>query len=160
MLKATVERDEGKTLVVLEGRITEEANSTFLQILPKLLKTSVVFDCSGIFHVNSVGFRGWVQFLRSLSAHAEFKFVNCSTTYLEYAGLLSTSAFAMKIESVVIPFRCELCRHEDSYPYDIAQLVDGGAFAERVCMKCNGLAKATYDMDEIIAMCGPREPKP
>lgn len=130
--------------IKLSGHIDEESGTALHSLEPKLPRLHLVFDCMDVRSVNSFGFRQWLQFLQRLAAHFTFDFVNCPQTFLDYSGLLRTTAFASRIASFQVPFRCVECARETVSIFEVDAVdPDAERFEPGVCAKCNGIARAT-----------------
>lgn len=151
MLNASIRKNGTQTIVTLKGAIDETASRSLMDVMPKLVDADVVFDCSEIEAINSIGFRLWLQFLKGLKERSTFNFVRCSQPYIEYSSLLAKTSYAEYISSVLVPFRCEGCGKEDRTEFDVDDLNADDDFEDAICQKCNGLMKAQMSPDEILA---------
>jgi hypothetical protein len=154
MLNAHVKKSGKSIQVTLKGPIDEACSKTLLEVLSKLVDADVIFDMAGITTINSVGFRHWLQFLRGLAEKSTFEFVNCPAPYAEYAGLLAETAFASRIASLLVPFRCSSCGHEDVPMFEIDSVDADEGFGEIICPKCNGLMESQMDARDVVALKG------
>jgi anti-anti-sigma regulatory factor len=151
MLTAYVKRSGKSTTVALRGAIDEAAAPPLLQILPKIVVVDVIFDCAEVGTINSLGFRHWLQFLRGLAERSTFRFLNCPPAYIDYAGMLQETAFAERIVSVLVPFRCKSCGEEESSAVDVdAVIADGVDWA--ICPRCNGLMRSMIEAAELTRL--------
>lgn len=150
MLLCDFRKSGSAATVKLSGALDETTETALAPLRPKLAKLDVTFDCGGIKQVNSVGFRGWLKFLKDLHTEATFSFAHCPAPFLEYASLLSQTAFANRIISVLVPYRCAACQKADTMPFDVDGWEPGEDFEERICPKCNGLMAAEAPADELL----------
>jgi hypothetical protein len=156
MLQATIKKAGKSVTVTLKGTIDEASGKTLLDILPKLLDADLIFDCAAVGAINSVGFRQWIQFLRSLEGKSSFEFQNCPMSYVEYAGLLAETAYASRITSVLVPFRCLSCGREDNPSYELDAIDEKAGFGIAVCAACNGVLEPQLPATEFTRLRGAR----
>ncbi len=151
MLNASLKKSGSQTHVTLKGSIDETASRVLMGLLPKLVEADIIFDCAEVATINSVGFRNWIQFLKSLKERSTFNFVRCSHVYTEYAGLLAKTGYAEFISSVLVPFKCEGCGKEDQTEFDVDDLDANVEFDDVICQKCNGLMHAQTTPDDLLS---------
>lgn len=71
-MKTTIEKSEGKALVILEGEldsfVSEEVGEQF-ELLYELENTVITLDCSGLDYIASSGLRLFLLLLRNVRPH-------------------------------------------------------------------------------------------
>lgn len=74
--------------------------------VPKLNKTSVVFELSGIRNFNSVGIREWIYLVRDFRGIDDLIFRACSVAMIDQINMVPDSLGAGRIESFYAPYYC------------------------------------------------------
>ncbi len=151
MLTAKIDKSPVKAAVALKGVLDEEAAPVLSGLLGKLRRLHVVFDCLGVTAVNSVGFRQWTSFLKALGETCTFDFVNCPQAFLDYAGLLVKTAYADRIASFQVPFRCESCGEESIRIFETDAVEPDDDFKPGICPSCNGVSSALATPADCVA---------
>ncbi len=140
--------DEDPVVVFLRGDITETAE---FGLLPGILKGRVDFDLSGIRYINSTGVRSWVYFLESLSGVTQYRFVNCSVSFVKQASMIPEMLGKGRVVSFHVPYLCESCELEEHRLIEVEEGVGMAELAQRevICPKC-GEAMVLDDMPEHV----------
>jgi len=127
--------DRQPVLVFLRGDITETAE---FGLLPGILKGPVDFDLSGIRYINSTGVRSWVYFLESLLGVSEYRFVNCSATFVKQASMIPEMLGKGKVLSFHAPYLCESCELEEHRLIQVEEGmgIDELAARQVTCPRC------------------------
>lgn len=144
-LKYRVERRNGSTWLALMGNITEAADFTSLKALPAPL----VIDLSGVDRINSLGVRGWIDFVHAVEAtgHA-IAFEKAPPIIVGQMSMISNFMGHSRVTSVLTPYLCPKCSNEH------LELVDVGEgrqphFAQSMpCPKC----KTAMEFDDVLEM--------
>jgi hypothetical protein len=145
-LHAHVEPRGGGTLVTLSGNVTELADFT-----PLLrLRGPLLIDLHGIERINSLGVRGWAQFVRECEAAGlDPSFERCSPVMVQQISMIASfMGTGSRVRSLIAPYLCPSCNAEEF------QLVDITGGARRAvqptipCPKC----RTPMQLDELDEM--------
>jgi anti-anti-sigma regulatory factor len=101
-------------VIFISGSIDE--NSNFEGVKPKSL-LPLHIDLRGVKHINSLGLRNWVQWMKTLLQHKSGIFLrNCPAICVNQInileGFLPMNAI---VESIEVPFICETCGSQSTY---------------------------------------------
>jgi hypothetical protein len=152
MLSAKLKKAPGALTVTLKGPLDEQCGAPLAALAEKIERVHVTFDCMAVTAVNSIGFRVWLEFLKGLAERVTFEFVNCPAPFVDYAGLLKTTAYANRIVSVQVPFRCNGCERESASVFEVdAVAADDAEFPPGVCRHCNGMTRALMTPGECLS---------
>lgn len=103
----------GPTTVLLVGSITEDVDLT--PLIEVASSSRLVLDLHDIAQINSCGVREWIHFVRGLSQEGHpYSFVRCSPAIVRQLNMISNFAGTAAIESVMLPYYCDNCSHEES----------------------------------------------
>jgi anti-anti-sigma regulatory factor len=83
----------------------------------------LVIDLSGVGLLNSMGVRGWIQWLGSLKVERDVMLVNCSPPVVKQINILNGFLNdRTKILSIQVPYFCEDCGFEENKGLVISEL--------------------------------------
>lgn len=106
---------EAGKLVLLSGAITEE--SDFRPLTQMAGPEPLCLDLGGIDQINSCGVREWIHFVTHLTRAAQsFELVRCSPAIVRQLNMISNFRGGGKVRSVLLPYICASCNHEDLLP--------------------------------------------
>jgi hypothetical protein len=96
---------------------------------------SIEMDLRGVRRLNSCGIREWIGFIRELSTTRAVSLVRCSPAIVNQLNTLRNFTGQAEVRSIVIPFLCASCGHEES---SIADAVPGVVpeIEDRICPVC------------------------
>jgi hypothetical protein len=127
----------GRTKVVLVGAITEDVDLTpLLEVAPL---QGLVFDLQDVVQINSCGVREWIHFVRALStASRPYAFRRCSPAIVRQLNMISNFAGTADVESVMLPYYCDNCSHEENRELALAAGPLPSIETETECPVCQG----------------------
>lgn len=130
-----VANEDAYTLVYLKGDLVNEIKATFEAIESSLVTRDIVFDCSELEKLNSIGVRHWMMFLDRIAKNHTFTFRNCSESFIDTALMIPGFTRNNKIESFFTSFDCQGCTNEKSL---LISFVDGRSVVPSsvTCEKC------------------------
>lgn len=145
-LTARVEPRDGGTWAGLAGNLTEAADLSPLT----RLRGPLFFDLGGIEHINSLGVRNWVHFVRDCeTAGHDVSFERCSPVMVQQISMISNFVGRRaRVRSLVVPYLCPACNAEDQ---QVVALAPGAGLAIPdgiPCPKC----KTAMQVDELPEM--------
>lgn len=150
MLKTKVAVTANAATVTVTGTLDERSGSVLTDLLPTLKRVHVTLDVLGIANINSLGFRHWTTFLKALSEQVTFDVVNAPQLLLDYASLVPTIAFASRIASFQVVFRCTSCQKDVVKVFEVDAVLEDDVFPRVVCSRCNGLATARASPEDCV----------
>jgi hypothetical protein len=101
--------EEEELRVVVKRNMTEEVR--FDDLVPAL-HGRVSFDLSQVAYINSLGARGWADFLRELE-DVEYEFHACSIPFVLQASMGPDVIGKGQIVSFFAPYRCAGCDYQE-----------------------------------------------
>ena len=103
--------EDGLPVIAIEGSIVETSN---LQGLLAEVPQKATLDLYGVDYINSAGTREWINFLTLVSeAGKEVSFVRCSVAFVRLFNIVANVAEKYHIASIMAPYVCPDCDHED-----------------------------------------------
>lgn len=144
-LSAAVDR-ASVTTVTLHGHMTEKANLTPLT----QLGTPVRFDLSGVDHINSLGVRGWMQFIKKCeTAGVAMQFDRVSAVMVQQMSMISGfMGTRSHIASLFAPYACDNCGNMQT---ELIAVTPGAALSVRPSMPCTKCGQTAL-LDESPTM--------
>lgn len=134
-------RTEGeRSRVALTGDINESLLQSLKDLPAAIAGKSIVFDCSGVSQVNSIGVQQWTKFLTTILPSTSYSFDRCRSTMVSYASLVDAFLGKGAIESVFVPYECEHCGMTSHFERAVVLLKDGKGLEADVCGKCGHTA--------------------
>lgn len=149
-MKVAVVRRDGNMQVDLMGAIDETASRDLTPLKARLKAQHAVISLEKVTTINSIGFKGWIGFLKDLDAGGTFELIHCPPVFVEYCCLLPQTAYARHITSVQIPFLCRSCSRQFAPVYTIHELDPDAALAPMACTGCNGLSTPSVDLTRYL----------
>lgn len=109
-LEILIQETDLETLITMRGQIDEDTD--FAQLNAAHNK-NLIFDLGGVELINSVGIRGWVNWMK-VNRERNFTFRNCSKPITDQINVLQGFLPPVAtVESFYVPFICENCdRHQ------------------------------------------------
>ncbi len=109
-----IESLDKKEIVYFSGYIDE--NADFQSIQPKDVP-QLVIDLKGVEHLNSLGLRTWVNWVKSLPQYPGGIFLrHCPSSVVHQMNILEGFLpLQAVIESLEVPFLCDHCGHSSSF---------------------------------------------
>jgi ABC-type transporter Mla MlaB component len=109
--------DAGAKRFVVAGELTEASD---LHSLERELAPKNVFDLEGVERINSMGVKTWLQFMGRLrDAGKRVDFMRCSPVVVGQLNIVNSFRGAAEVHSVMAPFICPECDHEDAVLVDM-----------------------------------------
>jgi len=142
MLTLQKETKDGVLLVKLIGSVDE---STKFDDLIGPVPSEIRVVCKEIQRINSVGVKSWIKYFQGLrNKGIKITYVDCSTSIIEQANLVSNFLAGGEIESLYVPYSCTTC-HSELIALFKAQDIKTNyhRFLQIKCTKCAG--KAIFD---------------
>ncbi|HEY3353026.1 MAG TPA: hypothetical protein VGQ83_07240 [Polyangia bacterium] len=131
---------DGTTVVELSG----EMNRTFdLAALARLLRDDahVELDLAEVDRVDPHGVRAWLEFLGALAGVPDLRLVRCSPAVAVQLNLIYGLPDRARVVSLLAPYVCPRCGHEEEKELAVAAVVRSGADPvppEVPCPRCGG----------------------
>jgi len=75
---------------------------------------SLVLDCEGIDHINSLGARAWCDWLKATLSRRTVSLVRVSVFFVDFANMVPAMVKGARVESVLAPMMCRVCSTEAS----------------------------------------------
>ena len=98
---------DGKKIVMLRGTIDED--TTFTQMAK--LGSSLVFNFKGVTAINSLGVRGWVNFIKDI-LNVEIMYEECPPLIVRQLNMVPSFKGHATVTSVYVPYVCDNCDTE------------------------------------------------
>jgi len=95
-----------KVIIMIQGVIDEDAKFESL----KTLEGPLVFNFSGVTHINSIGIRNWVNFMKTVTEKAFL--TDCPPHIVKQFNMVPSFLGKASVLSVYVPFVCDECGHE------------------------------------------------
>jgi hypothetical protein len=144
-LKYRVERRNGSTWLALMGHITEAADFTSLKSLPAPL----VIDLSGVDRINSLGVRGWIDFVHEVEATGHtLAFEKAPPIIVGQMSMILNFMGNSRVNSVLTPYVCPKCSTEHLELVDVGEGRQPHFATSMPCPKC----KAEMEFDDVLEM--------
>ncbi len=102
-----VKKQNGIDFLFLEGSIDEDSNLTGHQLSAKTLRVNF----KHVTHINSLGIRNWVNFLKQVPAEVIF-YEECPPAIVHQLNMIPSFKGKATVESVYVPFVCDACEAE------------------------------------------------
>ncbi|MCA9580587.1 MAG: STAS domain-containing protein [Myxococcales bacterium] len=124
-------RSESGDWVVLDigGSISEASD---FGALLEAAGPKVRLDLKGLKRINSSGVREWMRFITSLANGREIELHHVSPPFVQQLNIVANFAGGSKIVSVMLPYVCDACGHEEERVLEVA----GSAPAELPEIQC------------------------
>lgn len=126
---------DGNVRVVVAGSITEESDFTSLvaQRCDRL-----TMNLGSVDLINSCGVREWIRFVRALAeANRPFELVRCAPAIVRQLNMVANFKGKGAVRSVLAPYYCEPCRHEELRLVELAGGRPSDLDTEIPCPKCD-----------------------
>ena len=137
-----IERSDEATVVQLSGDITENTDFGGLLSQPS---AALVFDLSGIRHINSCGVREWINFVTELKrAGKSLELERCSVPIVNQLNMISNFRGGARVRSIYTPYYCAECDREHPQLMDVSAGV-APAVPEVACPDC----QAAMEFDDL-----------
>lgn len=148
MVQSRITCENGVFKVV--GRIDEHLDyRPLLSALPP-----VKVDLSKVSNVNSVGMRGFLNFIRDAKDLA-LEFHNCSSSFIDMINTFPTTLGSPPnpaiVKSLIIEYQCVVCAKEISSLYKV-DFVKGETpiLPIQVCVRCSAAMTPKFDADDLF----------
>lgn len=149
-MQIRIGKKDGNLNVTLAGNLGEDFGAHVAAAAAKLQGAHIVFDLGGIKSINSVGFRSWLAFLKTLEKASTFEFTNCPPDFVEYCSLLPMTSFAGCLTSIAVPFSCETCRDRQLPVFEVRDLATDQEFDMMICPRCHGTMRSEVDANHYL----------
>lgn len=153
-----IEERPDRTVVELIGDIDGGIAQALAAIRTAAKSRTIVFDCSRITRINSVGIAQWMAAMKQY-AGTSYRYAFCNEQFIDAAVMIPQFPCDGWIESVTIDYHCEPCTNVERvvYPCD----GDTEALVARVeesrrCPKCSGAADPMSDIGVSFETLGER----
>ena len=117
---------------------------------------TVVFDLARVSSINSLGVRGWIQFISQLQATYAIRFSVVSEAMIEQAAIVPNllGKKGTPIEAIEVPYSCSKCKSRISRQFQIKDLPSGGAFSAPTvgCENCDEMLEFDAQQGEYAAV--------
>jgi hypothetical protein len=145
-MRWSIQDDLSARRLVLAGAITEEADFSFLDALRGAERVAI--ELGDVEQINSCGVREWIHFVTRLSAAAlPAELVRCSPAFVRQLNMISNFRGSAQVRSVLAPYYCEGCGHEETVEVALPEGQDPPPLAPTVtCPRCGGEA----EFDDLI----------
>ncbi|MGZ3722028.1 MAG: hypothetical protein ACXVA9_03795 [Bdellovibrionales bacterium] len=98
----------------------------------------LILNLEHITMINSLGSRRWLKWVRNLKARGGIVLVSCSAPFIGQANVLQNFIpDGVTVESLLVPYLCSKCTHEESVLFTVGQDLD--APETRPCPTCAGV---------------------
>jgi len=147
-----IDQSPGEDLVVhLSGRITEEADFQTLTAIAQV--DTLHLDLEHVEQINSCGVREWIHFVSDLTHGGHrFELVHCSPAIVRQLNMISNFRGGGAVRSVMLPYYCAECGHEEQRALDIPADGTLPPFQDVVvCSECGGSAEFDDMPDSYLA---------
>lgn len=138
-------------LVRVSGRITEEADFQTLAAIAQ--EDTLRLDLQGVEQINSCGVREWIHFVTGLTrVGRKFELVRCSPAIVRQLNMISNFRGGGCVCSVMLPYYCSECGHEEHRLLEIAGPGVQPDIIETIdCTGCGGTAEFDDLPDSYLA---------
>jgi hypothetical protein len=142
---ANVGHEPGRTRLVMTGIIDESA------ALPnpgdKAFRFPVEIDLGSITHINSIGVRNWMKFIKPLTDRGDVTLLRCPEVMVRQFSMIFGSLGQARVRTLLAPYRCDRCGQPEVHELSMGRDVDPARYdiepAARACGKCG--AKSLFD---------------
>jgi hypothetical protein len=128
--------------MVLSGHLDAQA------VLPtddERVRFPLQVDLHQVTGIESPGIKHWLGFIRAVSARGPVTLTQCPPVMTRTFSLIYGATASAQVESVLAPYRCTICRHEDLRELQVGVDLDPqnyeAAPAHRTCERCGGIAE-------------------
>lgn len=145
-LTAQIEHRDGGASVALVGRVTEATD--FSKLIA--LRTALHVDLSAIDNINSLGVRGWCNFVRDCeAAKLPLTVEKVSPVMVQQMSMISSfMGTHARVTSIVVPYLCPSCNTEDQRLVEVSRGAPVTVPPSIPCPKCQTLMQ----IDELEDM--------
>lgn len=137
----------------LVGDLDENAEPALAELVQKLRgasgKRDVAITMKEIGIINSIGVQRWLSFLKSLPSDVVPVFKDCSTSFIEYASMLTSFLGNGRIASFEIPFHCDPCGRQVTRLLETAATAAAGHYGDERCERCKGKLESLLPYEEL-----------
>ncbi len=111
-MKHTFEIKPEGIAVSFEGAMTEGVQLTLNEVSGRLPNkpARIRFDMRGVTHVNSIGIREWLTFIRGIELKHTMTFAECPASFMGFALMVPGIVGKGRVESFASVYRCHTCR--------------------------------------------------
>src|SRR5262249_13742075 len=109
----------------------------------------------GIQHINSLGSRRWTRFLGDLKGVTKYTFSRCSVAFISQGCLIPEVLGHGYVTSLMAPYLCDKCRHEEMRLLATAELPLEGRklHAPRFrCIECLATLEFGDDLERYVSL--------
>jgi hypothetical protein len=145
-LVARIESRDGATWVGLAGDITEAVDFAELARLPGPMR----IDLGDVRLINSLGVRGWYQFIRYCEAGGiAITVERCAPVMVSQISMIKGfMGSRTRVASILVPYFCQVCNSDDNKLFNVQPGVRLEVSPTSTCPKCKGLTV----LDELETM--------
>lgn len=119
MLTYQIESRPTETIAAIDGAITGEGVGSLNRLLNDLTNSkNIVLDLEKAAYFDSLGIRGWINFLRNLSEGRAIRLTNCSSEFMKQVAMMTSVRHGATIVSFVGNYICDDCDHEYPVSYE------------------------------------------
>lgn len=155
MLEYQIKSDgNGAVTIVMAGVINEDAELTFQRIQHELVEqkaTQITVDFDKIASINSLGVRGWVQFLRSIEPGREVAFIHCRPIIVMQINMIPSFLDKAKVQSFYAAYICPACGETQTYLLETSGIPEGTLPEPPKCPKTGDVMETEELEDEYFA---------
>jgi hypothetical protein len=138
-LHVQVRQGQPYTQLFLEGFIDE--NASFENVIASLA-FPLEIDLGGVYRINSVGVRTWIEFINSACSRGEVILVRCPEVLIHQFSMVTSTLGTAIVRSVLAPYVCQKCGlsepQEVTLPADRVVLPNEQFPPARQCTSCRG----------------------
>jgi hypothetical protein len=104
----------------------------------------VIVNCREITRINSVGIRVWLRYFRGLAEKkVKVTLLECPPPVVEHFNNISNFRGKSEVESILVPYRCTICKIAESELHTIKEIKKKLPPNEKNCTHCG--KKSVFD---------------
>jgi hypothetical protein len=103
-------RPNGESAVIyFSGLITDAARPQLTMLVKQVTATKCSFNLKGISSIDSLGVRGWIQFMRDFSVGRTLVFEECSPDVVMQINMVPAFLQPASLASIYTLYQCDEC---------------------------------------------------
>lgn len=122
-LTAQFDKNSTPPVLVLTGTIDED--SRIKEIVVPASGPQLVLDLGGISHINSVGIRSWINWVKDISQGRKLIFRRCPRVIVMQMNMVGDFLPpGSTVESFYVPYYCETCDEESEVLFTVGKEIE------------------------------------
>ena len=156
-LLIAIDKTGDNVFVQMSGTIDEHAGDGFKSMMG-IRNGKVLLDMAQVVAINSIGVRGWLQFMRNFRLTHEVVLVRCPPDVIMQINMIPEFLGQGKVESFSAPYFCADCKEGFQKEFSTSKSFDELVVAldKQPCGKCNADSECDEAPSDFLYFLGPK----